>query len=40
MSYYREDGEEYDILVRYGITDFEGTLAPTEGDNVDDRAEQ
>ena len=30
----------YDILVRYGITDFEATLAPTEGDNVDDRAEQ
>ena len=30
----------YDILVRYGITDFEATLAPPEGDNVDDRAEQ
>ena len=30
----------YDILVKNGITDFEGTLAPTEGDNVDDRAEQ
>jgi len=30
----------YDILVRNGITDFEATLAPTEGDNVDDRAEQ
>ncbi|MCR5130573.1 MAG: DUF5606 domain-containing protein [Prevotella sp.] len=30
----------YDILVRYGITDFEATLAPTEGENVDDRAEQ
>lgn len=30
----------YDILVRYGITDFEATLTPTEGDNVDDRAEQ
>ena len=30
----------YDILVKSGITDFEGTLAPTEGDNVDDRAKQ
>jgi len=28
----------YNILVDNGITDFEKTLAPTEGDNVDDRA--
>lgn len=27
----------YNILVKNGITDFEATLAPTEGDNVDDR---
>jgi len=27
----------YDILVKAGITDFEEELAPTEGDNVDDR---
>jgi len=27
----------YNILVTAGITDFEETLAPTEGDNVDDR---
>ncbi|MBR5062070.1 MAG: dephospho-CoA kinase [Prevotella sp.] len=27
----------YDILVNNGITDFEATLAPTEGENVDDR---
>lgn len=27
----------YDILVSNGITDFESTLAPTQGDNVDDR---
>ena len=25
---------------KYGITDFKATLAPTEGENVDDRAEQ
>lgn len=30
----------YNILVKNGITDFEKTLAPTEGDNVDDRAEE
>ena len=30
----------YDILVNNGYTDFEAVLAPTEGDNVDDRAEQ
>lgn len=30
----------YNILVNNGITDFEGTLAPTEGDNVDDRQEE
>jgi dephospho-CoA kinase len=29
----------YNILVKNGITDFEKTLAPTEGENVDDRAE-
>ena len=27
----------YDILVKAGITDFEEDLAPTEGDNIDDR---
>lgn len=27
----------YNILVTAGITDFEEALAPTEGDNVDDR---
>ena len=27
----------YNILVKNGITDFEATLAPTEGDNIDDR---
>lgn len=27
----------YDILVNNGITDFEATLAPTEGDHVEDR---
>lgn len=30
----------YDILVKAGITDFEKTLAPTEGDNVADREEE
>ncbi len=30
----------YNILVDNGLTDFEKTLAPTEGDNVDARAEQ
>lgn len=30
----------YNILVKNGITDFEKTLAPTEGDNVDDRTEE
>ena len=30
----------YNILVKAGITDFEEALAPTEGDNVDDRKEQ
>ena len=29
----------YNILVKNGITDFEAVLAPTEGDNVDDRQE-
>ena len=27
----------YDILVKAGITDFEEEMAPTEGDNIDDR---
>ena len=27
----------YNILVRNGITDFEESMSPTEGDNVDDR---
>ena len=27
----------YDILVAAGITDFEEEMAPTEGDNIDDR---
>ena len=30
----------YDILVKAGITDFETELAPTEGDNIDDRKEE
>lgn len=30
----------YNILINAGITDFEETLAPTEGDNVDDRNEE
>lgn len=29
----------YDILIDNGITDFEKDMAPTEGDNVDDRKE-
>ena len=29
----------YNILVKNGITDFKATLAPTQGDNVDDRQE-
>ena len=29
----------YNILVKNGITDFEKTLAPTEGENVDDRVD-
>ena len=29
----------YNILVNNGITDFEATLAPTMGDDVDDRQE-
>lgn len=28
----------YNILVANGITDFETDMAPTSGDNVDDRA--
>lgn len=27
----------YDILIKNGISDFETEMAPTEGDNVDDR---
>ena len=27
----------YNILIKAGITDFEEDLAPTEGDNIDDR---
>ena len=30
----------YNILIKNGITDFETSLAPTEGDNVDDRKEE
>lgn len=30
----------YNIMVKYGITDFEATLAPTPGDNVQDRIEE
>ena len=30
----------YDILVEAGITDFEEEMAPTEGDNIDDRKEK
>ena len=30
----------YNILVAAGITDFEEDLAPTEGDNIDDRQEK
>lgn len=29
----------YDLLIENGISDFEESLAPTEGDNVDDRQE-
>jgi dephospho-CoA kinase len=29
----------YNILVKAGITHFKESLAPTEGDNIDDRAE-
>lgn len=28
----------YNILVEAGITDFEESMSPTEGDNIDDRA--
>lgn len=27
----------YNLLVKAGITDFETTMAPTQGDNIDDR---
>ena len=30
----------YNILVNAGITDFEEEMAPTEGDNIDDRKEE
>lgn len=30
----------YNILVNAGITNFEETMAPTEGDNIDDRKEE
>ena len=30
----------YNILVKAGITNFEEVMAPTEGNNVDDRKEQ
>lgn len=30
----------YDILVKNGITNFEEVLAPTQGDNIDDRKEE
>ena len=30
----------YDILVNAGITDFEEEMAPTEGDNIDDRKDE
>ena len=30
----------YNILLKNGITDFKATLAPTDGDNVDDRQEE
>ena len=30
----------YDILIKAGITDFETEMAPTDGDNVDDRKEE
>jgi dephospho-CoA kinase len=30
----------YDILIDNGITEFEKDLAPTDGDNVDDRQEE
>ena len=29
----------YNILVAAGVTDFEESMSPTEGDNIDDRAE-
>jgi len=30
----------YNILVENGITDFKEEMAPTEGDNIDDRKEE
>jgi dephospho-CoA kinase len=30
----------YNILTRYGITDFKEDLKPTDGENVDDRNEE
>ena len=29
----------YNLLVKAGITDFEKSLKPTEGDNIDDRVD-
>jgi dephospho-CoA kinase len=30
----------YNILIKNGITDFEAALAPTEGNNIDDRQDE
>ena len=30
----------YNILIKAGVTDFEEEMAPTEGNNIDDRKEQ
>ncbi len=38
-SHIRKLIQWYNILVDNGFTDFEAVLAPTEGDNIDDRAE-
>ena len=39
-SHIRKLIQWYNILVKNGYTDFEAVLAPTEGENVDDRKEQ
>ena len=36
----RDRVHDSDILVKNGYTDFKAILAPTEGDNVDDRQEE